>query len=303
MRRVMVLGALLLVGALSVVGVAGQRGGQTTVEVEPLEDNLFVLRGGGGNSAAFVTTDGVVLVDTKLGGWGQRLIDKIGELTSNPITTIINTHAHFDHVDGNVEFPASVEFVAHENTQRLMRENNPVRGLGRPARPSPFEGDNGLGIPERTFSDTLTLGSGADRVELHYFGRAHTGGDTWVVFPSLRVMHAGDAFPGKQIPIMDSSNGGSGVDYAETLRKGYEGVTGVDRIITGHSTVMSRDDLREYGEFMRAFVDAVRAAKAAGTSAADFAASWEVPARFSGYNGAPAERLQIYVEDMYEELP
>ena len=161
MRRVMVLGALLLVGALSVVGLSGQRGGQMNVEVEQLEDNLYVLRGGGGNSAAFVTSNGVVLVDTKLTGWGQPLIDKIGELTSNPITTIINTHAHFDHVDGNVEFPASVEFVAHENTQRLMRENNDVRGFGTPARPSPFEGNNANGLPERTFTDTLTLGSGS----------------------------------------------------------------------------------------------------------------------------------------------
>ena len=176
MRRVMVLGALLLVGALSVVGVSGQRGGQMNVQVEQLEDNLYVLRGGGGNSAAFVTSNGVVLVDTKLAGWGQPLIDKIGELTSNPITTIINTHAHFDHVDGNVEFPASVEFVAHENTQRLMRENNDVRGFGTPARPSPFEGNNANGLPERTFTDTLTLGSGSDRVELHYFGRAQPTG-------------------------------------------------------------------------------------------------------------------------------
>ena len=302
MRRVQVLGALVLLGALSVIGVAGQQG-EMNVEVERLEDNLFVLRGGGGNSAAFVTSNGVVLVDTKLARWGQPLIDKIGELTSNPIMTIINTHAHFDHVDGNVEFPASVEFVAHENTQRLMRENNAVRGLGRPARPSPFDGSNALGIPERTFSDTLTLGSGSDRVELHYFGRAHTGGDTWVVFPSLRVMHAGDAFPGKQIPIMDSNNGGSGVDYADTLRKASDGITGVDRIITGHSTVMTFADLREYADFMSTFRDAVRAAKAAGTSAADFATSWEVPARFSGYNKGQAERVQIYVQDMYDALP
>ncbi|MEE2637440.1 MAG: MBL fold metallo-hydrolase [Acidobacteriota bacterium] len=132
MRRVGLLGVVLVAGAVSMVGLAGQPG-EMTVEVEQLEDNLYVLRGGGGKSAVFVTTDGVVLVDTKLAGWGQPLINQIGELTSNPITTIINTHAHFDHVDGNVEFPASVEFVAHENTQRLMRENNPVRGLGRPA--------------------------------------------------------------------------------------------------------------------------------------------------------------------------
>ena len=108
--------------------------------IERVADNLYLLSNPpppaeqsmltGGNTVAFVTAFGVVLVDTKLAGWGQPLIDAIGELTSNPITTIINTHTHFDHVSGNVEFPASVEFVAHENTQRLMRENNPVRGLG-----------------------------------------------------------------------------------------------------------------------------------------------------------------------------
>ena len=302
MRRVVMLGAVVLVGALSVAGAAGQRG-EMTVEVERLEDNLFVLRGGGGNSAAFVTGDGVVLVDTKLAGWGQPLIDKIGELTSQPVTTIINTHAHFDHVDGSVEFPATVEFVAHENTQRLMRENNPVRGLGRPARPSPFQGENGVGIPERTFTDTLTLGNGADRVELHYFGRAHTGGDAWVVFPSLRVAHSGDAFPAKMVPIMDANNGGSGIDYPETLRKASAGITNVDRIITGHSTVMTPADPSEYADFVAAFVDNVREAKTRGTSAADFVAGWEVPSRFSGYDKGPAERLTVYVQDIYDALP
>ncbi len=301
MRRVVVLGVLVLVGALSVVGVAGQQG-QMNLEVDRLEDNLFVLRGGGGNSAAFITSNGVVLVDTKLAGWGQPLIDKIGELTSNPITTIINTHTHFDHVSGNVEFPASVEFVAHENTLRLMRENNSVRGLGGD-RPHLFAQNNAPGLPERTFSDTMTLGSGADRVELHYFGRAHTGGDAWVVFPSLRVMHAGDAFPGKMVPIMDSNNGGSGVDYPDTLQKASQGTRNVDRIITGHSTVMTPADLSEYADFVAAFLSDVRAAKAAGTSAADFVSGWQVPSRFSGYNKGPEERLQAYVQDIYDELP
>ncbi len=302
MSRSVVLSVLVAVGALSLGVAANQPEGEMVVEVERLADNLFVLRGGGGNSAAFVTSSGVVLVDTKLAGWGQPLIDKIGELTSNPITTIINTHTHFDHVSGNVEFPASVEFVAHENTQQLMRENNPVRGLGG-ERPHMFDAPNAPGLPERTFSETLMLGSGADRVELHYFGRAHTSGDAWVVFPTLRVMHAGDAFPGKMVPIMDSNNGGSGVDYPETIRKASQGVSDVDRIITGHSTVMTLADLSEYADFVGAFLSDARAAKTGGTSATDFVSGWQVPSRFSGYNKGPEERLQAYVQDIYDALP
>jgi len=302
MRRVVVLGTLLLVGGLSLVGASSQQG-QMVLEVDQLEDNLYVLRGGGRNSAAFVTSDGVVLVDTKNPGWGQALIDKIGELTPRPVTTIINTHTHGDHVSGNVEFPASVDFVAHENTQQLQREMNPVTGLNRSPSPNIFDAHDGHGIAEQTFSETLTLGSGADRIELHYFGRAHTGGDAWVVFPALRVMHSGDAFPGKMVPIMDANNGGSGVDYPETVRKGYEGITAVDRIITGHSTVMTRDDLREFSEFVGTFVSDVRAAKAAGRSAADVGASWEIPAQFTGYNRGTDERLQAWVQVIYDELP
>ena len=302
MRRGIILGVLLTVGVLSPAVMSNQQQGERIVEVEQLEDNLFVLKGGGGNSAAFVTSDGVVLVDTKLAGWGQSLLDKIGELTPNPVTTIINTHTHFDHVSGNVEFPAAVDIVVHENTERLMREWNQVTGISREVE-DVFEANPGRGMPDRTFSDRMTLGSGADQVDLYYFGRAHTGGDTWVVFPSLRIMHAGDVFPGKQVPIMDANNGGSGIEFSETLSNAHSTVTNIDTIITGHSTQMTRADLGEYAQFVGAFVDAVREAKAAGRSVEDVASSWKTPARFSGYNKPRLERLQAYVQVIYDELP
>jgi glyoxylase-like metal-dependent hydrolase (beta-lactamase superfamily II) len=186
MRRSLVLGTLVAAGLLSAAVGATQRGGRGAappmeVGVERLADNLYVLTGGGGNSAAFVTADGVVLVDTKLPGWGQPLIDKVAELTDRPITTIINTHTHFDHASGNVEFPASVQIVTQENTARLMREANPVLGIQTGPQPNIYEENGGRGYATRTFTDRLTLGTGNDRVELYHFGRAHTSGDAFVV--------------------------------------------------------------------------------------------------------------------------
>ena len=301
MQRAIVLGLVTIVGALSLVGASAQQG-EMVVEVEQIKDNLYVLRGGGGNSAAFVTSGGVVLVDTKVAGWGQPLIDKIGELTPNPVTTIINTHAHFDHVSGNVEFPASVEFVAHENAKQLMEAWNPVTGFPGDF-PDVFDQNNGHGLPSRTYSDQLTLGRGDDQVDLYYFGRGHTGGDTWVVFPALRVMHAGDMFPGKQVPIMDASNGGSGVEYAQTLRLAHATVTDVDTIITGHSTQMTPADLLEMAAFVDNFVSGATVGKRAGRSAAEVAASWRPPARFAtAYNVPPPERLQPYIQVIFDEL-
>jgi len=76
---------------------------------------------GGGNTAAFVTATGVVIVDTKLPGWGRPIIDKVKELTNKPITTIINTHTHYDHVSGNVEFPPPSTLSCRRTRRRTWR--------------------------------------------------------------------------------------------------------------------------------------------------------------------------------------
>jgi glyoxylase-like metal-dependent hydrolase (beta-lactamase superfamily II) len=313
MRRVTVLCALLAVGALSIVAgasrqaaVAGrQQPQQRVVEVEKLKDNLFVLRGGGGNTAVFVVADGVIVVDTKNPGWGQPILDKIRELTPKPVTTIINTHTHGDHVSGNVEFPTTVQVVTQANTKANMEKMAAVTGLNAPAQPQPsiFQQNNGRGLPTRTFTDRMTLGSGADRVDLYYFGRGHTNGDAFVVFPAQRTMHAGDIFSGKNIPLIDANNGGSGVALPDTLAKAHSTIQNIDAIITGHSTVMTWNDLEEYADFNREFLNAMREAKKAGRSAQEAAAAWTVPARFTGYAPPQAQRLQVNAEVIYRELP
>src|SRR3954447_6156103 len=126
MKRALVLGTLLTVGALSLAvtaaqppaaGGAPQAAAPKVVEVEKLKDNLYMLKGGGGNTAVLVGSTGVVVVDTKNPGWGQPILEKIKEPTDKPVTTIVNTHTHGDHVSGNVEFPATVDIVVQENTK------------------------------------------------------------------------------------------------------------------------------------------------------------------------------------------
>ncbi len=131
----------------------------------------------------------MTIVDTKNPGWGQPLLDKIKTLTDKPVTTVINTHLHFDHVSGNVAMPATAEIVAHANNAKNIASPNHVVGFDTDRRMC-SRTIPGKGIPKRTFTDKLTLGSGADRVDLYYFGPAHTGGDAFVAFPAHRVMHS-----------------------------------------------------------------------------------------------------------------
>src|SRR5829696_433892 len=107
MNRLSVLATLVIAGAVTVAAAAQQPAPPApsagNIEVDKVTDNLWVLRAPGtGNTAVFATAKGVTIVDTKSPGWGQPLLDKIKTLTDQPVTTVINTHAHYDHTSGNV---------------------------------------------------------------------------------------------------------------------------------------------------------------------------------------------------------
>jgi glyoxylase-like metal-dependent hydrolase (beta-lactamase superfamily II) len=293
--------AILLAAAMMAAAVA-QQSQPKVIDVEKLADNLFVLKGGGGNTAVFVNAAGVTVVDTKIPGWGQPIIDKVKELTSKPITTIINTHTHYDHVSGNVEFPASVDVVVQENTKANMERMGPV--LGRESAtsgPNIFKENGGRGMPKRTFKDSLTLGQGADEIDLYYFGRGHTNGDAFVVFPALRVMHAGDIFARKGPPLLDANNGGSGVEIGNTLAKAHASIKGVDRVITGHGDVMTWADLDEYAKFNKDFLAWATAAMKSGKTADAASSEYTIPAAYNGYT-PNSDQTKSNLAVIYKEL-
>jgi len=303
MTRELILGSVIAAGAIS-IGVASQQAqAPMEIQVEKLKDNLFVLRGGGGNTTVLVQANGVTVVDTKNPGWGQPLLNKIRELTGKPVTTVINTHSHFDHVSGNVDFPATVDIVVHENTAANIKAFRPVTSITTTAV-NVFANSDGRGLPKRTFRDTMTLGAGNDRIDLHYFGRGHTNGDAWVLFPAARVLAAGDIFSGKNLPLLDYNNGGTGVEISETLMRAYIATSkNVDSIVTGHSTVMTPNDLREYSDFNRDFRNAVFEAKKSGQSVDDIVRTWRIPDRYKGYAAPDPVRLRANVENIYNGAP
>jgi len=300
MNRQIVLGVLVAVGAVSVAAAyQAQPVAPKVVTVENLKNNLYLLKGGGGNTAVLVGASGVVVVDTKNPGWGQPILDQIKGITDKPVTTIINTHTHGDHVSGNVEFPATVDVVVQENTKANMENMAPPPGF--PAGTNIFKENGGRGMAKRTFKDKMTLGSGADQVDLYYFGRGHTNGDAFVVFPALRMAHAGDIFSGKNLPLLDMNNGGSGVEIGNTLQKAHDGIKNVDSVITGHSTVMTWADLAQYAQFNKDFLADVRAGVTAGKTPDEIVAASKLAEKYAGYSLQPA-RLKSNVEAVAAEI-
>ena len=308
-NRCAVLATIVVFGTLSIAISALQAPppGPTAASlqatrIEKVKDNLYVITGSGienrdafsgGNTAVFVTDKGVVIVDTKLPGWGQAILDRIKTVTDKPVTTIINTHTHGDHTGSNDFFGASVETIVHENTRTNM------------ANMDAFKGANTHFVPKRTYKDKLSVGSGRDQVDLYYFGVGHTNGDTFVVFPALRVMHTGDMFAWKALPYIDTSNGGSLVAHAETLGRVVSTIKNVDTIITGHTPVLTWTDLREYADFNRDFVSWAREQIKAGKPVGQAATEYGVPAKYKGYTISPNPQFgdaKANVEIAYSEL-
>ena len=288
MKRLAVLSGLLLVGAISLVVAQQQQGQPATLEIQKVKDNLYMITGGGGNTAAFITEKGVVVVDTKLPNNGPGILEKIKSVTAKPVIMVINTHTHGDHVGSNEAFTGAVEFIAHENCKASMEK--------MPA----FQSEAGKKfLPGKTYKDKLSVLKGADKIDLYYFGRGHTSGDTFIVFPALKVMHTGDLFPNKGAPFMDASNGGSGLEYPKTLMKAAAGIKGVESVIPGHSAVTDWNTFKEYGEFVRDLVAAVEQAKKDGKTADQAAESLNLPEKYKDYNMG---RLKADVIVIYSEL-
>ena len=307
MRRCTSLGILMLAGLLLTAATYEARQAQERVdlEVQEVADNLYMLAnaasvegmGGGGNTAIFVMADGVALVDTKIYGYGQDIIAHVAGITDKPITTVINTHTHFDHSGGNVELPDAVEFVVHENTRAQMARPTcePVTNCDA------FKGDNATYLPRTTYSERLSLYSGPDQIDLYHFGRGHTDGDTFVVFKTARTMHTGDMFQRMALPFIDVANGnGSATEFGRTLRKAVAGVADVDTVMPGHNpTPVAWADFVDFSGFFNDVVSKAQNGKAAGRSVDEVVAAYQVPAEYSDF-AAPEGALRTTVQHVYD---
>jgi glyoxylase-like metal-dependent hydrolase (beta-lactamase superfamily II) len=294
-----VLAAILVVG-LAVAGVAAQQQRPRippTGTITKVRDNLYVVPGAGGNTTVFLTRTGVVLVDTKLANNGPAILTQVRTVSGRPVSMIINTHAHPDHVGSNDYFPVIVEKVTHENTKKWMEANEKVAS-------------NPAVMPTKTFTDKMTVGSGRDQIDLYYFGPGHTDGDAFIVFPALRAMAAGDIFAWKMAPLIDPAAGGSVVALPDTLEKVLKGIPDVDTVIEGHGDVNTWQGFRDYVQFNRALLNAARAG--VGKRTAEEVAA-ELKSKFPAftkeelltgmeYGGTPLSRAVINVNVAFQEL-
>ena len=210
-----------------------------TLEIERLGDDLWVLRGLGGNTAVLGTDAGAVIVDTMtLPLQGKRIRQLARELTGADTILLINTHYHIDHTHGNPAFKPGTRVLSTERTLSHLLALDADFWQGEAARL----------LPNETFSDRRTLNVGGKTIELIHPGAGHTDGDLVVLFRDERVLHTGDLMSNHYYPNIDLEAGGSVQQWAESL----ENMLRLDftRVIPGHGETTDRAGLRQFLAFI-----------------------------------------------------
>ena len=101
---------------------------QVEIHTEPVQHNIYMLVGAGGNTTVQVGSEGVLMVDTQFAPLAPKLMAEIRKLSPGPLRYIINTHVHPDHVGGNAAIaklagsdPAlPLKIIAQENVKTRL---------------------------------------------------------------------------------------------------------------------------------------------------------------------------------------
>ncbi len=256
MKFVHVLARFLVAGLVGWGSVAAaQERLPTEFRTIPVAAHVFMLAGAGGNLCLATGDDGALLVDSDYEQLGPKLSAAIKEKTDKPLRFVINTHWHFDHVQGNQALAdAGAVIVAHENVRKRMSSEQVLGGLDPRVPPSPA-----AAWPKVTYTDALTLHWNNDEVRIKHLNPAHTDGDSVVFFTKANVLHAGDVYFNGMYPFIDVNAGGSLDGMIAAVDRVLELVNADTKIIPGHGPVSTPEELRAYRQMLATVRERVQA--------------------------------------------
>ena len=232
-----------------------------------------MLQGSGGNIGVSIGEDGVIIIDDQFGPLTQKIEAAIGELSDKPVTFVMNSHFHYDHTDGNINFGrAGAYIVAQDNARKRMESTQVLSGSGRVQ-----EAYEPVGLPKITFEDKMRFYFNSNAVDIVNTGDGHTDGDAQIFFRESNVIHTGDMFVRYGLPFTDRDNGGTTDGMIDALWNISALINDDTIIIPGHGVLSNRADLLEFrdmlvtirGRLVRAKVEGLSADEMLATEPAD----------------------------------
>lgn len=290
-----------LVGALATVaGVAfaqQQDFSKVEIKVTKVSGNVYLLEGAGGNIAASVGDDGIVIVDDQFAPLADKIRAALKGITDKPLRFIINTHYHFDHTGGNLPFHDAT-IIAQDNVRKRLAMSNMVGNGGAMKMEQPANPKEAL--PVITFEHDVTLHVNGEDIRALHAPSGHTDGDSIVFFPQSNVVHLGDDFVRYGFPFIDINGGGSSKGMIAALEGAMAQLPADVKVIPGHGALSTLADVREFVKLLKETRAAVEKEVKAGKTLEQLKQQ-KVLAPWEKYSG-PFVTTDLFIETLYNEL-
>lgn len=266
------------------------------VVATPLAGHVYCFQGTTTNSAALVGAEGVLLVDSgERPEFGPKLRAALAQVSPTPVRLLVNTHWHFDHVNGNGTFAAQGATIIGHTAMRARAASQPRSGGGAPL--------SAAELPVVTFTDELTLHLNGEDVRLLHprSGAGHTDGDTMVLFPQANVAHLGDLYFAEQYPYIDAAAGGSAAGMARAIREILPLLNDETKVVPGHGPITTKAQLAEFATMLEAASERVSALMAEGKTLEQIRAAQPTAALDARW-GRGYFKPEQFVEFVYQGL-
>lgn len=232
------------------------------IKVSKVGGNVHMLRGAGGNIAFSVGQDGIVLIDDQFAPLADRIKAALKAITDKPLRFVINTHYHFDHIDGNAEFQKDAPVIAHDNVRKRLESGGTPGNLGsvkQELKPVAKEA-----LPILTFSQDVTIHLNGEDIHVLHYPNGHTDGDSMIFFPESNVVHMGDDFVTYGFPFIDLAGGGSVEGMIDAAEYVIDELPNDVKVIPGHGMISNLDDVRKFVAMIKETRGVVEKATQAG---------------------------------------
>src|SRR5215813_4483745 len=220
------------------------------IKVTKVSGNIYMLEGAGGNIAASVGEDGIVIVDDQFAPLAEKIQAALKGITDKPVRFIINTHYHGDHTGGNEPFSNSGSTVIAQDNVRKRLESGGTAGNGGSIKME-VKPATKAALPVITFENDVTVHLNGEDIRALHFPSGHTDGDSIIFFPKNNVVHMGDDFVRYGFPFIDVASGGSVQGMISAMEKATAQLPADVKVIPGHGQLSNLDDVREFVKMLK----------------------------------------------------
>jgi len=283
------------------------------VQLLPVQGNVYMLAGAGGNVVVQMGPSGGLIVDSKSAAQVDRILAEVKKLDTSgkPVKYLLNTSADADHIGGNERMAQALGSLANwtiintpgatQNAVQIIAHDNVLaRASTLPSTAQPTE--TFVGLDKELYFN-------GEPVFMYHIPNAHTDGDSLVFFRKSDVVATGDIFRTDSYPVIDLQKGGSvqgvidGLNRVLDLAVPAHHEEGGTFIVPGHGRICDEFDVLEYRDMVTIVRDRVQALRAKGMSLEQVKAARPTLDYDSRYGAATgAWTTDMFVEAVYKSV-